>query len=63
MKTREELKAIKTEYESLRKKLSELTDDEMQQITGGSDEFEWKKPEGPGQYDIHIYTEDDKKFV
>lgn len=63
MKTKEELNAIKAEYESLRKKLSELTEEEMQEITGGSDEIDWKKPEGPGQYEIHVYGGDDKKFV
>ena len=35
MKTKEELIALKAEYESINKKLSELTDDEMEQVTGG----------------------------
>ena len=35
MKTREELNALKAEYESLTRKLGELTDDEMEQVTGG----------------------------
>ncbi len=63
MKTAEELNAIKAEYEALRKKLSELTEEEMREITGGSGEIDWKKPEGPGEYEIHVYTGDDKKFV
>ncbi|MDO5445810.1 MAG: bacteriocin [Eubacteriales bacterium] len=35
MKTPEELNTLKEEYKSLQKKLSELTDDELEQITGG----------------------------
>ena len=35
MKTKEELKVLKTELESLNKKLAELTDDELKQVTGG----------------------------
>ena len=35
MKTKEELNAIKAEYESLNRKLGELTDDEMEQVAGG----------------------------
>ena len=35
MKTKEELNALKAEYESLNKKLGKLTDDEMEQVTGG----------------------------
>ena len=64
MKTAEELNAIKAEYESMKKKLSELTEEEMNLVTVGSDEITWKLPDGnPKQYDIHIYTTDnDKKF-
>ena len=35
MKTQEELDALKEEFEALNKKLSELTDDELAQVTGG----------------------------
>ncbi len=35
MKTKEQLNALKEEYESLNRKLGELTDDEMEQVTGG----------------------------
>ena len=35
MKTKEELTALKAEYESPNRKLGELTDDEMEQVTGG----------------------------
>ena len=34
-KTQEELKELKEEYERLNKKLKELSDDELKQVTGG----------------------------
>ena len=37
MKTPEELNALKEEIETLIKKLHELTPEELEQITGGSD--------------------------
>ena len=36
MKTKEELNAIKEEVDTLNKKLRELTDEELAQVTGGS---------------------------
>ena len=35
MKTKEELNALKEEVETLNKKLAELSEDELKQITGG----------------------------
>ena len=35
MKTKEELKALKEEVETLNKKLAELTDEELKQVAGG----------------------------
>ena len=35
MKTKEELNALKEEVEILNKKLHELTEDELEQVTGG----------------------------
>lgn len=35
MKTKEELDAIKEEYERLNEKLADLTEDELEQVTGG----------------------------
>ena len=35
MKTKEELNALKEEVEILSKKLNELTDEELAQVTGG----------------------------
>ena len=36
MKTPEEFNALKEEFETLNKKLAELTDEELVQVTGGS---------------------------
>lgn len=36
MKTVEELKALRIEAESLNRKLTELTEEELTQVTGGS---------------------------
>ena len=35
MKTKEELNALKKEVETLNKKLAELTEDELAQVSGG----------------------------
>ena len=35
MKTKEELNALKNEVEALNKKLAELSDDELKEVTGG----------------------------
>ena len=35
MKTKEELNALKEELETLNKKLAELTEEELQQVSGG----------------------------
>ena len=35
MKTQEELNALKEEVENVRKKLAELTEEELAQVTGG----------------------------
>ena len=42
MKTTEELKTLKKEYETVSKKLSALTDEELEQVTGGNIEQEIK---------------------
>ena len=36
MKSKEELNALKEEVETLNKKLHELTDDELSQVSGGA---------------------------
>ena len=35
MKTKEELNALKEEVEALNRKLAELSEDELEQVTGG----------------------------
>ncbi len=37
MKTKEELNALKEEVETLNKKLHELTEEELEQVSGGSE--------------------------
>ena len=39
MKTQEELNEIKEEVEALNRKLHELTDEELEQVSGGSVQF------------------------
>mgnify|MGYP003294615833 CR=1 FL=1 len=39
MKSKEELNALKAEVETLNKKLAELTEDELTQVTGGTDTY------------------------
>ena len=41
-KTKEELIALKQEYESLNSKLNELSDDELKQVTGGLTDLEYQ---------------------
>ena len=36
-KTQEELTQLKSEYETLKNKLKELSDEELKQVTGGTD--------------------------
>ena len=38
MKTQEELKELKNEYETLNNKLKELSEDELKLVTGGTQE-------------------------
>lgn len=48
MKTKQELKELKKEYNELQKKLSELTEDELKQVTAGMN------------FDIHVKLKPDK---
>lgn len=56
MKTKEELNAIKEEFEALNKKLAELTDEELKLVTGGATEFENK--DDINNQEIHIYKDE-----
>ena len=42
MKTLEELNTLKNEVETLNKKLAELSDEELSQVSGGT--TDWQKP-------------------
>ena len=41
MKSKEELNALKEEVEALNKKLAELTDEELSEVTGGGIDYGW----------------------
>ena len=46
MKTKEELNALKEEVETLNKKLAELTEEELEQVTAGANgTVKWFNPE------------------
>ena len=45
-KTKEELNALKEEVEALNKKLAELTEEELAQVTGGVDDPGLYSPTG-----------------
>ena len=44
MKTKEELNALKKEVEAVRKKLAELTNEELAQVCGGNGKPDYKVP-------------------
>ena len=50
MKTKEELNALRGEYEALGRKLRELTEDELRQVVGGA-------------YDDLPKKKDDEKYI
>lgn len=52
-KTIEELNAIKEEIETLNKKLAELTEEELAQVSGG---IAHGREEGKKGYDVAIFT-------
>ena len=57
MKSKEELNTLKEEVEAMNKKLAELTDDELKQVTGGMTEQELIEVAKLAQIDI---TKNDK---
>lgn len=60
-KTQEELKELKQEYESLTKKFEELSQEEIDTITGGTT-FDIKDDGSNKQYEQHFYKEDQGLF-
>ena len=59
MKTQEELKELREEYESLSTKLKELTQEELSMVTGGNEGHQAKTP--PQYYPGDDYQEYLKK--
>lgn len=53
MKTKEELNELKEEVETLNKKLRELTEEELAQVTGAESPF--APPKFIPNYELHIY--------
>ena len=51
MKTKEELNALKEEVEALSKKLAELSEDELKQVSGGLEFEPVKEDTLKGKYD------------
>ena len=47
MKTKEELNALKEEVETLNKKLAELTEEELEQVSGGAEIPDNESPASP----------------
>ena len=58
MKTAEELTALKEEVEILNKKLAELTEDELAQVTGSVDFGGTKSDIGFDEAKANVYTHD-----
>ena len=57
MKTEEELNALKAEVETLNKKLAELTEDELSQVTGGDIVYEVPQPGAKKEYNTPYLKE------
>ena len=55
MKTKEELNALKEEVENLSKKLAELSEDEMEEVTGGK-VIRREIPVGPGDQRLFKFS-------
>ena len=53
MKTKEELLTLKQEYEALTNKLKELSEEELNEVTGG---FDFVLPDDHRDYEYHLYT-------
>ena len=56
MKTEKELEVLKCEYNSLKNKLLELSEEEIKQVVGGNEYDMFKKDKGPGGYNYNIYS-------
>ena len=47
MKTKEELNALKEEFETLNRKLAELSEEELAQVSGGFEPGSYSQPKIP----------------
>lgn len=64
MKTKEELSALKKEFETVRRKLAELTDEELKQVTSGTNAAEFVLDRQGKNMEIHFYdNKPDQKFT
>ena len=61
MKTYEELNALREEVEALKKKLAELTEDELAQVTGGVGSGDTVPGSGDPK-EFHVYKNNIKRF-
>ena len=57
MKTEEEVNALKAEVEALNKKLHELTEEELEQVTGGIIVYEVPQPGAKKEYNTPYLKE------
>lgn len=57
MKTQEELNALKEEVETLNKKLAELTEEEIKDVSGGGLQYDWRDY-GAGEFVTDAYKDD-----
>lgn len=55
MKTKEELNTLRNELEGLKRKLAELTEDELQMVTGGTGMFDVPDAGSEKQYEHNFY--------
>ena len=61
MKTKEELKELKDEYETLTTKLKELTEEELTLVTGGAN-TSFVINDNERIFNPHLYTDGDPEF-
>lgn len=57
MKTKEELNALKEEVETLNKKLRELNEEKLAQVTGGTQDFVIEEGGSPKEYNYYSAEE------
>ena len=63
MKTKEELNALKEEVETLSKKLAELNEDELKEVTGGFVEADNPFSQGDDLFSPDLGKSEDKPLI